>query len=384
MANIIKQLVNQLTNGNTFNKVLAIKKALKKRNTSMLDINEFIQTVNFEIDEDTFDRFYHNLQDDIPIYLDENIIKWCGYEGELFNQKRRFMELIQSNGISIIELNNTEYVEFCNSVYQTSPDDKSDTNSENTDIDYSTLYPDPKTFNSKAQRTKHILIMPDDFKKVVMMLKTKKGNQIREYYISLEKLIKIYMEYQLQFKSRHIITLDERLEIISSDLKQSNAELKESTAELKQSNRFLNRTNHELRSLRDDYDTLDEKFVVAVNQRVPLAQTDNLNEKFILIRLRDTDPNAHEYYCIRGQKRNANKKADCILDEYDNAEIVLNFSDQPNPKNLYTRIKEEMSSSIDYTGNYISPFNISHCRFLRRIREINRERMFLELDRVEE
>lgn len=39
MANIIKQLVNQLTNGNTFNKVLAIKKALKKRNSYITELN---------------------------------------------------------------------------------------------------------------------------------------------------------------------------------------------------------------------------------------------------------------------------------------------------------------------------------------------------------
>ena len=165
----------------------------------MLNITEFIQITQFGIDKDTFDRFYHNLQDDIPIYLNKNIIKWCGYEGDLRHQKEQFIKIINSNDIPIIELNNTEYVEFYGKIKLKQSDKNSDTNSEITDIDYSTLYPDPKTFNSKAHKTKHILIMPDDFKKVVIMLKTKKGNRIRDHFINLCNLLELYWMYQCKF-----------------------------------------------------------------------------------------------------------------------------------------------------------------------------------------
>ncbi len=43
---------------------------------------------------------------------------------------------------------------------------------------------------------------PNAFKASVMMLKTSKGSQIRDYYITLEKLIKAYVIYQALFKGR--------------------------------------------------------------------------------------------------------------------------------------------------------------------------------------
>jgi hypothetical protein len=43
---------------------------------------------------------------------------------------------------------------------------------------------------------------PDDMKMAIMQLKTKNGYIIRQYYIDLEKLMKMYVEYTLYFNER--------------------------------------------------------------------------------------------------------------------------------------------------------------------------------------
>jgi len=45
---------------------------------------------------------------------------------------------------------------------------------------------------------------PDDVKMAIMQLKTKNGHIIRQYYIDLEKLMKMYVEYTLYFNERNM------------------------------------------------------------------------------------------------------------------------------------------------------------------------------------
>jgi hypothetical protein len=56
-------------------------------------------------------------------------------------------------------------------------------------------YPEPLT-GPASRRCKHIIMLPDTFRKVLMMINTSKANRIREYYISLEKLLIMYTKYQ--------------------------------------------------------------------------------------------------------------------------------------------------------------------------------------------
>ena len=52
------------------------------------------------------------------------------------------------------------------------------------------------------QNSKFLIMEPDDLKMAIMQLKTKNGDIIRQYYIDLEKLIKLYVEYTLYFNYR--------------------------------------------------------------------------------------------------------------------------------------------------------------------------------------
>ncbi|ASZ85079.1 099L [Cherax quadricarinatus iridovirus] len=42
----------------------------------------------------------------------------------------------------------------------------------------------------------------DDFKRMVMCLRTKRAGQIRDYYLAIEKLFKMYCEYTHHYNLR--------------------------------------------------------------------------------------------------------------------------------------------------------------------------------------
>jgi hypothetical protein len=52
--------------------------------TKLMTIKEFINTTEFNINPETFDILFMNINDeDIPIYIDNNMLDWMGYGGEL-------------------------------------------------------------------------------------------------------------------------------------------------------------------------------------------------------------------------------------------------------------------------------------------------------------
>jgi len=61
-------------------------------------------------------------------------------------------------------------------------------------------------------RTKHIIISPKCFKKSLMMLKTKKSEEIRDYYVELEEICKDYIKYQLKEKNKLLEESKQELE----------------------------------------------------------------------------------------------------------------------------------------------------------------------------
>lgn len=170
---------------------------------SMLTIQEFIQKSNFPIDSFMVDNFFDNLNNDIPIYVTNELIEWCGYSGKLSHQKESFNKLLSNfdEGKDYWIYSNKEYREY----YDKSMSVLTDI--ESIQIDQSKYnYPHPDIFIGK-NKTKHLVLTIQCFKMVLMMLNTTKSHSIRLYYISLEKLIKTYAKYQLYYeKNMRLIT----------------------------------------------------------------------------------------------------------------------------------------------------------------------------------
>ena len=64
---------------------------------------------------------------------------------------------------------------------------------------YPTIQDELQLIPSNVKNSKFLIMEPDDLKMAIMQLKTKNGHIIRQYYIDLEKLLKMYTEYTLYF-----------------------------------------------------------------------------------------------------------------------------------------------------------------------------------------
>lgn len=149
----------------------------------IITIQEFIKATNFPIDSATVDILYLRIKEDIDIYLDEKLLTWMGYKGALKTKLNECKKLLKRNftlGEDYTIYKNDDYKEYYGNVDHTHMGM------------IKNIYPDPEKSNFRYNST-HVLVKPDTFKAMSMMLQTSKGRQIRKYYISMEKLMKAYV-----------------------------------------------------------------------------------------------------------------------------------------------------------------------------------------------
>jgi hypothetical protein len=291
MSKSLAVQIIQNAQNNASNKINLIEKALASSRLSILTLTEFMNITGLHINKYMVDKFYHSIKNDIPIYLDDNLIRWCGYAGESFEQKKNLLKLIKKYKVPIIELDNTKYAELRNEIQKPYgqlairnivPDKKvlveendddeglddeyseeeSDQETEDrVDTEFNKIYPKVDRSNGK-NRTKHILIMPKDFKKIVIRLPTERGEQACDYHIELEQLIQDYMNYQVQFISR-------REELLQIELAESRAEReadrKKAEADRKKADRYHNELMGQIDELNDNIEDLSDKLEIDQN-----------------------------------------------------------------------------------------------------------------------
>lgn len=154
-------------------------------NIDMLSIQDFIRKSEFPIDNFMVDKFFNNLNDEIPIYITNELIEWCGFNSQDFrHQKRDFNRLLDSfeENKDYWVYSNKDYIQF----YK--------------DSNYKHIYPHPDQFIGK-NKTKHLILSIDCFKIILLRLNTSKSNIIKQQYIQIEKLFHIYMKYQCLIKN---------------------------------------------------------------------------------------------------------------------------------------------------------------------------------------
>ena len=146
----------------------------------LLDICKFIKVTEFKLNMVMFDYFWQVMVGNTGLHLGTRVLEWFGYEGDYKIQKQNFIRMLKNNKISYSEL--------------TQKDKEIDL--------YPTIQNEIAALPSNVQNSKFLIMEPDDIKMAIMQLKTKNGHIIRQYYIDLEKLIKLYVEYTLCFNKR--------------------------------------------------------------------------------------------------------------------------------------------------------------------------------------
>jgi hypothetical protein len=325
-----------------------IRKALDK-SYQLLDIMKFIEVTKFKLNMTMFDYFWQVMVGNVTgSHLTTRVLQWFGYEGDYKVQRQNFIRMLKRNEISFTEL--------------TQKDKEID--------QYPTIREELQLLPSNVTNSKFLIMEPDDLKMAIMQLKTKNGDTIRQYYIDLEKLLKMYVEYTLYFnhrqsqrkitdleqmmsdmqldrqKDREIMLRQEQymrsLGISLEEVKDQNEELLDETKGLKNQNKCLEKK----------VTKVQRKLGIAVEDRAPQPEDQSKRERFIL--LKRNDPEFMGYYTIRAQHEYTTRKLKVEKLHFPNLEVLLDFKCNPNSKTLYNRIKENLKAkNVTFKGNNI-------------------------------
>ena len=159
----------------------------------LMTVMEWVIATNYPIDRLYLDKFWYSLQEGQLIYVDDELIRWMGYESaRCCDRKPKFMKLLAATQMR----RDVDYFEYSNDEYATFLSDhaKNDKNSVRP-IGRTEFYPPVDQSNGKGM-TKHLLLTADCLRGVMMCLSTAKAGEIRAYYIALEKLFRAYITYQ--------------------------------------------------------------------------------------------------------------------------------------------------------------------------------------------
>ena len=333
-----------------------IRKALDK-SFQLLDIMKFIEVTKFKLNMTMFDYFWQVVVGNRRVHLAPTVLQWFGYEGEIKEQRKNFIKMLQRNDICYNQLTgNDKEIEL-----------------------YPTIKEELRLISNEGakQNSKFILMEPNDIKMAIMQLKTKNGHIIRQYYIDLEELLKLYVEYTLYFNHREsqrkITTLEKSMaklnltiakqeeyriqdretlngqRLIMARQEQYMRSLGISLEEVKDQNEELLDGN---RSLKKQNRNIQRKLGIAVEDRAPLPANEDKQERFVLIKRNDDQH--YQYYTIRAQHAYTERRIKIQSSLFPNMTILLDFKTNPNSKTLYNRIKDELKAkNVQFSGNNI-------------------------------
>ena len=337
-----------------------IKKALK-RSASLLDIMKFIEVTKFKLNMTMFDYFWQVLVGNQCSLITTLVLEWFGYEGDIRSQRQNFKRMLKNNSIKYREL--------------TKQDEEIE--------QFPTIQEELQLLPHEGARScaKFLIMEPDDLKMAIMQLKTKNGDVIRQYYIDLEKLLKLYVEYTLYFNHREsqrkITDLEQMMSDMRLDMKKqeehreierqkdreliqqqtsymrslgiSLEEVKDQNEELLDETKNLTKQNT---GLKKEVKKVQRKLGIAVEDRAPLPANEDKQERFVLIKRNDDQH--YQYYIIRAQHTYTERRIKTQRTLFPNTTILLDFKANPNSKTLYNRIKDELKAkNVQFSGNNI-------------------------------
>jgi hypothetical protein len=315
-----------------------IRKALDK-SFQLLDIMKFIEVTKFKLNMTMFDYFWQVVIGNVTHTLvGMSVLKWFGYDGEYYKQRQNFKKMLINNNIPYYEL----------------------TQKDKEIEQYPTIQEELQLVPSNVKHTKFLIMEPDDLKMAIMQLKTKNGHIIRQYYIDLEKLLKMYVEYTLYFNHRESQRKITDLEQMMADMRLERDEDRQimlrqeqymrslgiSLEEVKDQNEELLEGN---KGLKKQNKNIQRKLGIAVEDRAPQPEDhgpldhdrdESKRERFVLLKRNDSD--YYPYYTIRAQDSYTTKKLKTQRTLFPGLVVLLDFKCSPNSKTLYNRIKENL------------------------------------------
>ena len=336
---------------------LIILKALAHPSSTVLGIDKFIEVTDFKLNMVMFDYFWQVMVGNKPVHLARLSLEWFGYEGEYSEQKRKFISLLKRNAIIYDEISHdNKYVN-----------------------DFPSIKEELSTLPKKALVNSKFLIMhPKDIKMAIMQLKTKNGHIIRQYYIDLEELMKLYVEYTLYFNDREskrkISNLEQMMADMSLLLKKqeiNRQEDKQILLEVRDQNNLLLDQNDEIQG---ELAVVQDKLDTSLEDRCPKVLTKNRLEQFVLIK-KNKSSDQYPYYVICGQQVYVTSRITSMKRRYSKMTIILKLQYQPNTKNLFGRFKETHKDDVIVKMNDIKLITINESELIEAFKKLDDEKL---------
>jgi hypothetical protein len=163
-----------------------------------ISLDKFIEL--FIPEEEHYGKILDDITVEGKIHLSSSVLEWFGYEGQIYEQKRVFIKMLKRNNIAYSELTRAD-AEITH---------------------YPTIAEEISLLPTNVQHSRFLIMEPKDIKMAIMQLKTKNGHIIRRYYVDLEDLMKLYVEYTLAFNERRALYKIESLEKMMEDMRLCN------------------------------------------------------------------------------------------------------------------------------------------------------------------
>lgn len=269
-----------------------------------LTYTEVCKKYGIDITNDRRNAFFWNLLSNSKIVINEDVLTWCGYSGEYRNMKTSFAHLLRKNS---------------HILYNEIRDEKND-------------------------RKSYYVLESLDFETLLMQMRSRKAQEIRELFTYLKhistqyiKYEKYYKEYQNQLiRGENSQLVKYNIELVQSvnELKdlvlqvkdnaakdaeaaKERAEIKEKLAE-KNKNEMSNKLDIMTNKIDDIRTNVSVKVVDRLRQEVsPLVAPEPVNSnKERCLALINTVP-GYEWYIVRRQRETFNRAIGKILKKYD-------------------------------------------------------------------
>jgi hypothetical protein len=257
--------------------VKAAQRDTLKNSVGAMSLREFIEASEFPIEKVNVDKFFNGMRHDMEVLIDDTTLQWMGYSGDTAGKRKtafkRDLKRTDPDGTTSRELGFDDLNQFrqdlllkstAKKLLRSDLDEKSDPSEPlmiPTKEEITESYPvQPETHQSSQQ--KFYLLKPRLLKKIMMSLKTKKGDEIREYFVTLDELVMSYDTYQQAYNGvtlnnrclklkRSNALLDYQNETLSSDISKQEENSAIMCSALMQSRTMLMNTRskeHELKS----------------------------------------------------------------------------------------------------------------------------------------
>ena len=340
-----------------------------------MDFNKFAEFNGVYLIDIFKDNLINNINDDIPIYMNDTRIESFGY-GKVKNkpiapisvQKKSIIHQLNNNinfkdleGKQWWDLSKSEYKEFRNdlNIYPKSLNDEKNPMAEVSAIDKWTsiaskqaFYPSSKNDSNKS---KYLILMPDILKELIMTAHTDDSAALRRYFIQFENLARLYFAY---LKAVTISELNTSHDIIVKMLQniaqKSDNESKKSAAERDKSDEERNKADHRFNMLLESSNatrrtlelntkkleeikqeliiTNNALFIsnthlnISLDDRIAFARIRDNLRSYVVILQKDINIPTSPYYFMRTQKISINNSISRLRAKAGNSNISTIFT----------------------------------------------------------